>query len=311
MKRTIERHKGKLGEGVHLRGCQICPSGEGEQAVKTCIYIPTWNVHKWVPGVLENIPVTLGRNCAEIFVLDNASTDGTVEAVCTRIKKGLPFPVHVYRNKVNRGYGGSQKAAYAHALRHGYDAVVMLHGDSQYSPHFVSQLLEELQQPNTGMAYGTRYLPCEGAPPDETPLIRRLGIRGLSALQNLCSGMGLIEWYSGFRAFRCDALRQIPFQACNDDYYFEVQITLLLGMLGCRIAEVPIIKRYEGIKSAFNIYQFTRKSLAHMLHFPLARAGLISGPLYQFRYWDQLRATPVPEPIPVLVSEPGADCCAA
>jgi glycosyltransferase involved in cell wall biosynthesis len=263
--------------------------------MKTCIFLPAWNVQEEVVGVLERLPSEFARNCAEIFVLDNASTDGTAQAVRARAR-GLPFPVHVYRNSQNVGYGGSQKRAYAHALRQGYDVVVMLHGDGQYPSHQVPRLVGALSDSAAGMAYGSRLLATDEK--DQTPLIRRLGVRGLSALQNLVSGMWLAEWYSGFRAFRCEALRRIPFQACDNDYYFDVQILLLMSLAGFSVAELPVAKKYEGKPSPVNIYQFGRKVLAHMLHYPLARSGLLSVPLYRRSAWPQLCRTPVPELAP-------------
>jgi glycosyltransferase involved in cell wall biosynthesis len=263
--------------------------------MKMCVFVPTWNVRGDVVGVLERIPPEFGRICAEVFVLDNASTDGTPEAVLNRVSRGFPFPVTVYRNARNLGYGGSQKVAYQHAIRRGYDAVAMLHGDGQYPSQEVPALFGALHDPVYGLVTGSRMLTTDGA--DETPLARWLGIRVLSALQNLCAGLWLSEWHSGFRAYRCAALRQVPFQACDDDYYFDVQIILLLALAGYRAAEVPVAKKYEGNHSPINIYQYARKALARMLQYPLARARLAPGRLYRPVHWEALRQTPVPEPV--------------
>jgi glycosyltransferase involved in cell wall biosynthesis len=262
--------------------------------MKTCVFIPAWNVRHEVVGVLERLPASFGRSCAEVFVLDNASSDGTADAVCARVARGLPFAVHVYRNAVNLGYGGSQKVAYAHALRRGYDVVAMLHGDGQYPSQQVPALCAALADGTAGMSYGSRMLHTQEK--DQTPLHRRLGVRGLSLLQNVVSGLRLAEWYSGFRAFRCDALRQVPFQACDDDYYFDVQIILLMSLAGFGIAELPVAKKYEGNPSPVNIYQFGRKVLAHLMHYPLARAGVLPGRLYRRKHWEELRQWPVPAP---------------
>jgi glycosyltransferase involved in cell wall biosynthesis len=266
--------------------------------MKTCIFIPAWNVSSQVLGVLELIPAAFGRSCAEVFVLDNASSDGTAEAVCARLRRGFPFPVRVYRNQTNLGYGGSQKVAYAHALRQGYDVVAMLHGDGQYPAGRLPALVAALADGRAGMAYGCRlrHLPPRH---DQTPLVRRWGVKVLSFLQNCASGLRLAEWYSGFRAFRCAALQEVPFQACASDYYFDVQIILLLSMAGYSIAELPVAKTYAGPRSPVNIYQFGRQVLARMLHFPLARRGLLPGRLYQTDHWPDLTQTEVPLPVPV------------
>jgi glycosyltransferase involved in cell wall biosynthesis len=271
--------------------------------VKTCIFIPAWNIREQLPGLLEQIPPEFGRSCAEIFVIDNASTDGTPEAALDRIRRGLPFAVNVYRNPVNRGYGGSQKVAYTHAIRRGYDVVVMLHGDGQYPAWKVPALVGALGDESNGMVYGSRLLAMKEK--DETPFMRRLSIWGLSLLQNLTCGMRLAEWYSGFRAFRCSALREVPFQACDNDYYFDVQIIQLLGMAGRRIAEIPVAKKYDDEHpSPVKVYQFGRKVLTRSLHYPLARAGLLPGRLYRKHCWPELAATKIDAPIPVTQNGP-------
>jgi hypothetical protein len=170
----------------------------------------------------------------------------------------------------------------------------MLHGDGQYPSQQVPALVDALSVGQAAMVYGSRLLQTDEQ--DQTPLARRLGVRGLSMLQNLVSGMWLLEWYSGYRAFCCHALKQVPFQACDNDYYFDVQIILLLGMIGLPISAVPVAKKYDGRPSPVNIYQFGRKVLRRLPHYPLTRLGVLPGRLYKRLHWDELRHTPVPRP---------------
>ncbi|HMC63469.1 MAG TPA: glycosyltransferase family 2 protein [Gemmataceae bacterium] len=265
--------------------------------MRTAVFIPTWNVGPAVIGALERLPVAFARACAEVFVVDNASTDATVPELCARLRRGFPFPVTVFRNSRNIGYGGSQKVAYAHALRGGYDCVVMLHGDGQYPAEHIPRLVTALEKRGAGMVYGSRMLGSAIA--DETPWFRRLGVRGLSWLQNIGSGLHLKEWFSGFRAFRCEALRAVPFQACADDYYFDVQIIQLLALAGYTLADIPVPKSYKDNKSPVNIYQFGVQVLSRFLGYPLARQELVSDPLYQPSRWPVLRLVPAPEPCQV------------
>jgi glycosyltransferase involved in cell wall biosynthesis len=278
--------------------------------MKVCVFIPTWNVADHVRGVLEAIPTAFGQRCAEVMILDNDSSDGTTERLCRELRGGWPFPVNIYRNHKNLGYGGTQKVAYAHALRQGYDVVAMLHGDGQYPAAEVPGLIDLLYRRRAAMAYGTRFLQAEQK--DQTPLHRRVGVWALSWLQNIASGLRLAEWYSGFRVFRCAALREVPFTACDDNYYFDVQIILLLSMAGWKIAECAVAKKYDdSIKSSFDIYGFGRKVLAHLLHYPLARLDFLPSKLYDRRNWPALKLTPTPTPITVLDGRSWNRHCAA
>ena len=51
------------------------------------------------------------------------------------------LPITVIRQPENLGYGGNQKAGYHLAIEHGLDIVVLLHGDGQYAPESLPELL--------------------------------------------------------------------------------------------------------------------------------------------------------------------------
>ena len=46
------------------------------------------------------------------------------------------------RHSANLGYGGNQKAGYTYAINHGWDVVVLLHGDGQYAPEVMADLVD-------------------------------------------------------------------------------------------------------------------------------------------------------------------------
>jgi glycosyltransferase involved in cell wall biosynthesis len=48
-------------------------------------------------------------------------------------------PLTVVRHPENLGYGGNQKWGYQYAMDHGWDIVVLLHGDGQYAPEMLAR----------------------------------------------------------------------------------------------------------------------------------------------------------------------------
>ena len=58
---------------------------------------------------------------------------------------GQPLPITVLRNEYNQGYGGNQKVGYAYAIRERFDVVCMLHGDGQYAPEELPNLVAPLR----------------------------------------------------------------------------------------------------------------------------------------------------------------------
>jgi GT2 family glycosyltransferase len=72
----------------------------------------------------------------DLVVLDNASTDGTSEAVADA------FPaVRQVQVEVNRGSGGGYHAGFRWAFAQGYDYVLLLNNDIEVEPNLLSELV--------------------------------------------------------------------------------------------------------------------------------------------------------------------------
>jgi GT2 family glycosyltransferase len=89
----------------------------------------------------------------EILVVDNASTDGSLEAI------GSAYPgVHILRLAKNRGYAGNNNAGIAWALEHGADWVLVLNEDTVLAADCVARLVQAGQAgPRIGMVGPTVY----------------------------------------------------------------------------------------------------------------------------------------------------------
>ena len=69
---------------------------------------------------------------ADVLIVDNASTDGTPEAVRTR------FPeVTVVEAGANLGFAAGNNVGLRYALDHGYDYALLLNNDTEVAPDFL------------------------------------------------------------------------------------------------------------------------------------------------------------------------------
>ncbi len=66
-------------------------------------------------------------------------------------------------NPVNQGYGGNQKPGYDYAIESGFDFVPLLHGDGQYGPEGLTQLLRPLTEDGAAAVFGSRMITPNGA----------------------------------------------------------------------------------------------------------------------------------------------------
>lgn len=212
------------------------------------VYVPAYQCEAFVVATLQELPSELWE-FSEVLVVDNCSTDGTVEAVLRANDEGrFPRPVHVVRTPRNVGYAGSQKAAYKLALENpAVEWVVMLHGDGQYAPHLVGDLV---RQTKTGakLVYGHRDRSAHDDR-DETPLITYSVIRAMSAVESLVTGFSRREWHSGFVMYHRSFLEQVDLDALTDTFHIDGHLLFAAGVLGATTVPMPIYKRYEGYEA--------------------------------------------------------------
>jgi len=206
------------------------------------IFIMAYEAVHTLITAYERIPADLKREAAEIYIIDDASEDNTYWAgMGYKLLHNIPN-LHVYRNPSNLGYGGNQKKGLRHAIEKGYDIVVVLHGDVQYAPEHIPDLIQPILEEQADMTFGSRMTghPLQGG----MPLYKFLGNKVLTAIENLALGLNLSEYHSGFRAYSCEALKQVPYERCTDDFHFDTEILIQFKDKRLRIAEIPIPTHY-------------------------------------------------------------------
>ena len=242
------------------------------QNEKVAIFIPAFNAASTIANVLDRIPGDLKSKVGEIFVIDNSSTDNTqMVAVKYRVAHGL-HNLEVIRNPRNMGYGGSQKIAYRRCIEKGYECVAMLHGDAQYAPELLETLIEPVLRGEADMVFGSRMKgnPLAGG----MPIIRFLGNRALTTLQNFFLGTHLSEFHSGYRVFSVKALGQVPFERFASDYHFDTEIIISFVHQKLKIVEMPIPTHYGDEENYVNIWDYGMKVLITTFSYFLHKNGL-------------------------------------
>ncbi len=95
---------------------------------------------------------SLESSCAKLIVVDNASTDGSAEAV----QKAFP-QVDFVQSGANLGYAGGNNVGIAHAFKQGADAVLILNNDVQVSHNMVDAFIEMHQKHPNAILGGNPY----------------------------------------------------------------------------------------------------------------------------------------------------------
>ena len=108
------------------------------------LIIPVKNESKCIPTVLSDLDKF---NCKKIIVIDPLDNE-TFEVA----KK---FNCKIIKQK-NRGYGKNQKMGYLYSIVNSFDVVVMVHGDGQFGPEKLEEIIEPILKNKADAVLGSR-----------------------------------------------------------------------------------------------------------------------------------------------------------
>ncbi|MGD9755561.1 MAG: glycosyltransferase family 2 protein, partial [Acidimicrobiia bacterium] len=245
------------------------------------ILVVAYNAATTLASVLDRIPASVRPRIEEVIVADDASPDGgsTYLVGLGYQTRGSDLPLTVIRHEKNLGYGGNQKAGYRYAIDKGMDIIVMLHGDGQYAPEALPDILEPLVEGRADAVFGSRMMIPGAARRGGMPMYKYVGNKILSTAQNRLMGANLSEWHSGYRAYSVKALASVPFEANADGFNFDTQIILQLFDAGKRIVEVPIPTYYGDEICHVNGLKYAKDIMGDTARYRLQKMGFGSGTL--------------------------------
>jgi glycosyltransferase involved in cell wall biosynthesis len=240
------------------------------------VIVVAYNAAGTLESVLDRLPQSFRSRVSEVLVCDDASSDCTY-TVGLKYQQECELPLTVIRRPRNLGYGGNQKAAYRWAIDHGLDIVVLLHGDGQYAPEVIEDFIDPFETSQCDAVLGSRMMDSGSARLGSMPLYKYLGNRMLSKFSNSVAGMNLTEWHSGYRAYRVDALADIPFESNSDGFDFDTEIILQLHEAGKSIVEIPIPTYYGDEICYVNGIKYAKDVTGDVLRYRLHKMGFGSG----------------------------------
>jgi SAM-dependent methyltransferase len=247
--------------------------------MKVGVLVVAYNAETTLVDVLDRISPAMRAQLAEVLVQDDHSSDATFAVASEYLRRGTDLPLTIVRHDANLGYGGNQKAGYTYAVNHGWDVVVLLHGDGQYAPEVMADLVAPIAEGRADAVFGSRMMTKGGARQGGMPMYKFVGNRILTAAQNALTGLELSEWHSGYRAYRVAALAELPFVGNSDGFDFDTEIILQLHAAGKRIAEVPIPTYYGDEICRVNGVAYARDIMLDTVRHRIGRSGFGVGQL--------------------------------
>lgn len=243
---------------------------------KLLILVVAFGAESTITNVLYRIPECLNqRYCVEVLVIDDSSSDATFEkALDVKHNDDFPFVINVLYNPENQGYGGNQKIGYQYAIQNEFDFVAMLHGDGQYAPEFLENLLEPLSQGDAEAVFGSRMMTNGAALEGGMPYYKFFGNKALTWFENKILGTNLTEFHSGYRLYSVEALSKLPFRFNTNDFHFDTEIIIQFVLAGYRIFELPIPTYYGEEVCHVNVLKYARDVVFSVLRARAQSTGL-------------------------------------
>jgi 2-polyprenyl-3-methyl-5-hydroxy-6-metoxy-1,4-benzoquinol methylase len=242
------------------------------------ILVVAYNAANTLAKTLDRIPQDFRHRISGVLVSDDHSQDATY-LIGLGYSQISDLPITVVRTEKNLGYGGNQKFGYRWAIENDLDLVVLLHGDGQYAPEMLPDIVAPLEDDTADAVFGSRMLDAGRARKGGMPFYKYVGNKILTRVENAVAGAQLSEWHSGYRAYSTKALAAIPFEDNADGFHFDTQIIVQLIEAGMRIREVPIPTYYGDEISHVNGMQYAADVTRDVARYRLHKMGFGTGEL--------------------------------
>ena len=194
--------------------------------VELSLVIPAYNERENLAPLLAEIRAALtGRNY-EVVVVDDGSTDGSLETL-NELQRDYP-ELRIVAFERNAG----QTAAFAAGFRVARAAIVItLDADLQNDPADIPKLVDTLEQTGATAVAGYR------ATRRDTPW-KRLQSRIANGVRNRLNGEVIRDTGCSLKAFRTEAVRALPLFGGMHRF-----LPTLIKMQGGTVTEVPVSHR--------------------------------------------------------------------
>lgn len=241
---------------------------------RVMVVMPAYNAEATLEKTVADIPADI---VDEILLVDDCSKDNTVE-----VAKSLGLTVIAH--ETNKGYGGNQKTCYQYALERGAEYVVMIHPDYQYDARVIPAALNLLELGICDVILGSRIRSRIEVLDGGMPVYKYIANRCLTFLENVALGQNLGDFHSGFRAYRTEVLKTIPYENNSDDFVFDSQFLAQSVYFDFKLGDIPVPVRYFEEASSINFSRSTRYGLLTLwtlVQFKWARWFGVKGRYYR------------------------------
>ena len=223
--------------------------------MKLIIQIPCLNEEVTLPITLKDLPDKIdGIDCIETLVIDDGSTDKTVEAAQKHNVN------HILKFTNNKGLAKAFMYGMNHALTLGADIIVNTDADNQYFGGDIAKLIQPILSKRADIVVGNRQVETIRHFSPIKILLQKLGSWTVRQL----SGTTIPDVTSGFRAYSKEAALQMN---VISDFTYTVETIISAGKKNLAIEHTPVRtnKKLRESRLFPSIQVYLRRTLVTML----------------------------------------------
>jgi glycosyltransferase involved in cell wall biosynthesis len=197
---------------------------------RVAVVVPAHNEEHLIVDTIAGVPYFVDR----IYIVDDASTDGTVEA-----SRRIQDPrVEVICHGANQGVGGAIVTGYKRALEERMDVTCVMAADNQMDPHDLETLARPVARGEVDYAKANRLF--TGQAWQLIPRYRYLGNAVLSMFTKIASGYWHVaDSQSGYTAVGLRTLGLLDLDRVYRKYGFPNDMLVHLNVIDARVRDFP------------------------------------------------------------------------
>lgn len=201
------------------------------------VIIPTYNEIENIGNIIDAVMAL--PDSFDVLVIDDASPDGTQDAVRSKMEQ-YPGRVYMETRQGKLGLGTAYIHGFKWALSRRYDYVIEMDADFSHNPNDLPKLYHKCRDNGADVAIGSRYV--SGVNVVNWPMQRVLMSYFASMYVRIITRMPLRDSTAGFVCYRAEVLRSLNLDKIQfKGYAFQIEMKFKSWFKKFKIVEVPII----------------------------------------------------------------------
>jgi glycosyltransferase involved in cell wall biosynthesis len=192
--------------------------------------IPCFNCLKQISNLIDELENKILKNISQILILDNCSSDGTLDTILEKIKNRKDLNKFIIaQNYSNYGLGGSHKSIFNYSIKENFSHTIILHGDKQAKTSELLKFIDIIENLDSDLdaILGSRFMLGS----------KLIGYSKLRTFGNICLNL-IYSFYlfnfisdlgSGLNLYNNKMLKKINYLKFDDQFTFNMD--LLLSMI--------------------------------------------------------------------------------